>query len=234
MSSISNVLKEKPAGRVIFFVKIPERGSVKTRLAASLGSNVAVTLYKAFVSDILDMLKKGGYPLSVAFCPGHKREKAEKWLGSDFHLMPQRGESLGERMKNAFDEVFGADTEKSLIIGSDTPDLPCAFMDEAFLALRENDVVIGPSVDGGYYLIGFRKESFCPALFEGISWSTSDVLNQTLSRCADRNLRVHLLPRLRDIDTFDDLRIYFRENVNADLSGSMTMNYLRKREENLL
>ncbi len=97
--------------------------------------------------------------------------------------------------------------KRVVLIGSDIPDLSLEFIEEAFTSLQEKDAVIGPSLDGGYYLIGFKKETFSPRVFEGIRWSTESVFEKTLEVLEREGLTVHTLQPLRDIDTVGDLRI---------------------------
>jgi rSAM/selenodomain-associated transferase 1 len=131
----------------------------------------------------------------------------KNWLGDQYLYMPQTGENLGERMKNGFAEAISMNFKRVVLIGSDIPDLPLGFIEEAFASLREKDAVIGPSLDGGYYLIGFKNETFSPRVFEGIHWSTESVFEKTLRLLEQEGLTVHTLQPLRDIDTVEDLRI---------------------------
>lgn len=120
--------------------------------------------------------------------------------------MPQRGENLGERMENCFTEAFTMNFKRVVLVGSDIPSLPLDFIEEAFVSLKENDVVIGPSLDGGYYLIGFKDKTFSSQVFKGIPWSTEKVFEQTMKILEREGLTVHSLKPLRDIDTIEDLR----------------------------
>jgi rSAM/selenodomain-associated transferase 1 len=128
-------------------------------------------------------------------------------MGRDYLYMPQQGVDLGERMKNGFTEAFDSGFKRVLLIGSDIPGLPLEFIEEAFASLKEKDAVIGPSLDGGYYLIGFRDEKFSPQVFKGILWSTERVFEETMKILEREGLTIHTLKPLRDIDTIDDLRI---------------------------
>jgi hypothetical protein len=120
--------------------------------------------------------------------------------------MMQQGEDLGERMKNGFVEAFAMDFKRVVLIGSDIPDLSLELIDEAFTSLREKDAVIGPSLDGGYYLIGFKNKTFSSQVFKGIPWSTERIFEQTTKILEREGLTVHFLKPLRDIDTIEDLR----------------------------
>ena len=130
-------------------------------------------------------------------------------------------------MKNAFRDTFFRGAMHAVLIGSDMPDLPGSFIDEAFVSLKHHDAVLGPSHDGGYYLIGFRSDSFLPEAFDGIKWSTPVVFEQTLSILDASKYRVHMLQKHRDIDTFDDLGAFFRDNLSASPARSATVEYIR-------
>jgi rSAM/selenodomain-associated transferase 1 len=192
---------------LLFFMKYPERGRVKTRLAASMGDERALELYKRFLLNILSTLNKGTFLFYLCFYPADALENLRKWLGGDYLYMSQQGEDLGERMKNGFMEAFDSGFKRVLLIGSDIPGLPLEFIEEAFASLKEKDAVIGPSLDGGYYLIGFRDKKFSPQVFKGILWSTERVFEETMKILEREGSTIHTLKPLRDIDTIDDLRI---------------------------
>jgi rSAM/selenodomain-associated transferase 1 len=214
---------------VMMFVKAPEKGVVKSRIAASLGEDMALDLYQCFVSDLLAMLSSGGYPLKIFFYPPGSGRRIASWLGNDHHLIPQTGHDLGERMGQAFGRVFSEGVESALLIGSDSPDLPRLIIDEALAALEEYDAVVGPSLDGGYYLIGFRRDTILPQVFHGISWSTPGVFAETMGVLRKEHRSVYVLPPWRDIDTPDDLRAFCRDNRSSQFAEeSATIKYVLK------
>ena len=190
---------------VLFFIKNPEKAKVKTRLASVLGEKSAVKLYKQFLLEMLSTLNRGTFLFYICFQPQDSLNDLKSWLGEDYLYMPQIGENLGERMKNAFIEAFAMKFRRVLLIGSDIPDLPLEFIDAAFEYLDTGDVVIGPSIDGGYYLIGFRGNTFLPRAFDKIPWSTERVFEETMEIFENQKLAVHKLQPLRDIDTVEDL-----------------------------
>jgi rSAM/selenodomain-associated transferase 1 len=192
---------------LLFFIKNPEKGRVKTRLAAAIGDKMAVQLYKRFLLEMLYTLNGGTFLFYLCYSPDGPVRDLKNWLGDQYLYMPQTGENLGERMKNGFAEAISMNFKRVVLIGSDIPDLPLGFIEEAFASLREKDAVIGPSLDGGYYLIGFKNETFSPRVFEGIHWSTESVFEKTLRLLEQEGLTVHTLQPLRDIDTVEDLRI---------------------------
>jgi rSAM/selenodomain-associated transferase 1 len=192
---------------LLFFIKNPEKGKVKTRLASAIGDRMAVKLYKRFLLETLFTLNGGTFLFYLCYSPESPLRDLKDWLGHHYLYMPQAGEDLGERMKNGFVEAISMNFKRVVLIGSDIPDLPLEFIEEAFTSLREKDAVIGPSFDGGYYLIGFKNETFSPKVFEGIHWSTASVFEKTLKVLTEEGLTVHTLRPLRDIDTVEDLRI---------------------------
>ena len=151
------------------------------------------------------MLEQGGYPFEMFFYPPDARQEVVRWLGDEHTLVPQMGNDLGDRMGNAFKEVFFQGFDRVLLIGSDIPDLPNRLIDEALAALKNYDAVLGPSHDGGYYVIGFRRNAFLPQVFSGITWGTPEVFEQTMGILRKANLSVYTLSVWRDIDTIADL-----------------------------
>ncbi|MBL6611741.1 MAG: TIGR04282 family arsenosugar biosynthesis glycosyltransferase [Flavobacteriaceae bacterium] len=195
------------------FCKIPERGFVKTRLAASVGDQKALEIYL----ELLKITDQETKPFSSSrhlFLVSALEDSIEKMQSTlqqqDLFIDPkinfavQQGEDLGLRMFAAFKNLF-KNHRSVVLIGCDLPDLTSALISKAFDALQSNDLVIGPSCDGGYYLIGLKKEM--PDLFKEISWSSEKVLKQTLERAERLSLKVQLLEKLRDIDTLDDLHL---------------------------
>lgn len=211
---------------ILMFVKAPERGTVKSRLAASVGNDIALDLYQCFVRDMMEMITETGYPYIICFHPPDARKRMAQWLGNTRELLPQTGDDLGERMQNAFLEVFSKGYRNAVLIGSDSPDLPGALIDEAFSSLKDHGAVIGPSFDGGYYLIGFRADAFLSGVFDGIPWSTPEVFLRTLDILQKEDFLIHILPQWRDIDTLDDLKALYVNNSDTSFAGSATIKYI--------
>lgn len=193
---------------VLLFIKAPEKGTVKTRLSEKIGADAAFDIYKCFVLDTLKTLDSCQCPFRVLVWPSDSCGIVKDWLGDAYSYRPQQGEDLGERMKNAVNQAFAGNSEKVLVIGSDIPDLTASLISQAFKALETCDAVIGPSVDGGYYLIGFNRDSYLADVFDGIRWGTASVFQQTMNVLKMKGLSVHILERLMDIDTFDDLLLW--------------------------
>ena len=191
---------------LLFFIRSPEKGNVKSRLAAAIGDELTVKLYKSFVLRMLSTLKRGNFPFYICFHPENALMGLKKWLGGHHHYIPQKGKDLGERMRNGFTEAFQMGFKRVVLIGSDIPDLPLEFIQEAFTSLEEKDAVIGPALDGGYYLIGFKDQTFSPQVFEGMPWGAETVFDETMRVLKRLGQRVHTLPYQRDIDTIEDLK----------------------------
>jgi rSAM/selenodomain-associated transferase 1 len=200
---------------LLFFVKNPERGKVKSRLAAVIGDDSAVSLYKNLVAQMLSTLKGGTFPLYICFFPKNAQKPIKNWLGREYRYMPQVGKNLGKRMRNSFIHGFAMGYKRVVLIGSDIPDLPMKYIEEAFKSLKEMDAVIGPAYDGGYYLIGFKDKTFSPQVFEGIAWGTKSVFDETMKKLKRFRRAVHTLPCQRDIDTAEDLK-HLKDKISSN------------------
>jgi rSAM/selenodomain-associated transferase 1 len=185
--------------------KAPRVGAVKTRLCPPLRAPEAAELARCFLLDTVERVRlvAGARPI-MAYTPVEAQGQIEE-AAPGFVLIPQRGGDLGERQHRLIDEVLGLGLEAALIIGTDSPTLPRECLDEAvsLVMAPDVDVVLGPTEDGGYYLIGMRVPT--PALFENMPWSTSTVLGRTLERAQRLGLRVACLPTWFDVDTGADL-----------------------------
>ena len=183
--------------------KAPEAGLTKTRLVQPLTAQQAAELYRAFLLDAIDLgLRLGGERLSVVH-PRGAAPALSQLVPPVVHLLEQPGQGLGDALTFAFERHFRQGFERVVLIGSDNPTLPAELVEQAFAALETYDLSIGPSADGGYYLIGLRQAH--PGLFQGIDWSTPRVYAQTLARARALNLREHALAEWYDVDTPDDL-----------------------------
>lgn len=211
---------------VVLFVKLPEKGRVKSRLALHVGEDMALRLYENMVLDAIDMLKRGRFPFRICYTPQDARDQMTGWLGQEYDYQPQTGGDLGDRMEGAFVRVFSGDIEQVLLIGSDIPGLTTGVIEEAFTSLLTNDAAIGPADDGGYYLIGFRKNTFFPGIFHDMAWSTSAVFRETTDRLHEVSRKVHLLPELTDVDTVEDLRTLLSRAGGPQSGPSRTRSFL--------
>lgn len=186
--------------------KQPERGKVKTRIAAVLGDDRAAELCRCALDDTLALalsVADVAHVLSYAPATGAGRRYFEH-AAPDFALIPQQGATLGERISGTLAALL-EDHSSVVLIGSDSPDLPEEFITRAFEILRgPTEVVLGPANDGGYYLLGVR--SMQPTLFEDINWSTAVVAQQTRVRADEAGLPMVDLPPWHDLDTVADLQ----------------------------
>jgi uncharacterized protein len=191
---------------VVIMAKVPQAGAVKTRLCPPLAPQAAAALYRAFLLDKIAQVRRLVHARpAIAYTPEDSRSFFAA-LAPDFLLIPQHGAELGERLINSFVQCFAAGYMGVLAIDSDTPTLPTAFLQQAVdrIATPETDVVIGPSEDGGYYLIGLRAMHH--ELFDNMAWSTAAVVPETRRRAAAKGLQVAWLPPWFDIDTAEDLQ----------------------------
>jgi rSAM/selenodomain-associated transferase 1 len=187
---------------VLVMARYPSPGSVKTRLASQIGAEAAWRLYDAFVRDLADRLEALELPVTWAFSPPDAPFQA---LMPEKRCVPQVGGDLGERLEHAVSECFDAVPAPVIVIGVDSPHLDLARVREAADALGAGaDVVLGPALDGGYYLIGLRAPS--AVVFHDIVWGSSSVLDTTLSRAHGAGLRTRLLEPTFDVDDADGLR----------------------------
>lgn len=191
---------------VLFFLKYPESGKVKTRLGIELGYDNAARLYRAFINDMLRNLKKAKQEIIICADPDSELKLYQEMLGDDLKIIFQRGNDIGERMFHAFKDVFANGIEHAVLIGSDIPTLRPEIITEAFKLLENGSPCLGPAEDGGYYLIGFNKNNLASNAFTGINWSTPAVLQLTYQKMKELGFKPGILPKLNDIDTLNDLK----------------------------
>lgn len=182
------------------FAKAPEPGRVKTRLIPVLRAGEAAELHKALLLDTIDLVESCAEAV-VAYAPAGGRRALEQLLGGR-RLLPQGPGDLGDRLARVFEQLCGGG-RPVLAVGSDCPGLTAERIQSAAAALGRADVVLGPALDGGYYLVGLRKAH--PELFAEVPWSTPRVLEITRRRADTARLTVELLQPARDLDTPEDL-----------------------------
>lgn len=199
-----------PEGAVLgIFAKRPDPGRVKTRLASEFGPEFAAEAAEAMALDVADLwggdrvLAPGGRRV-LAFAPDDAGPWFDARVPAEMALLAQEGGDLGRRMRLFFEGEFADGATRVVLIGSDSPTLDPSIVVSAFLCLEGRDVVLGPSADGGYYLVGCRPP--VPPIFEGVAWSTAAVLDQTIERLRSSGLSLGLLPPWYDVDSPDDWR----------------------------
>ena len=172
-------------------------------------------------------LSGGDYTFRIACHPRKRVAAFRREFGTACPCLPQTGADLGERMNNAFRECFAEGFRKVVLIGSDSPDLPPEIVTEAFQSLEKGGAVIGPAHDGGYYLLGFGRESFTPAAFTGIAWGGDQVRAVTAEILRRAGIPLRVLPVWRDIDRPEDLAALIGNCGETGFAGSHTMDCLR-------
>ena len=186
---------------LILFVRNPILGQVKTRLAKTLGNETALRIYRHLLEYTYAITRDLDCDKFVFYADAITQ--LDLWENDQYHKRLQSGADLGQRMQYAFAALFQMGYEKAIIIGSDCLELTPEIIQKGFLQLEGNDVVIGPSADGGYYLLGMKQVQ--SVLFQGKTWSTDSVLNDTLADCRRQSLTYSLLPQLNDIDEEKDV-----------------------------
>jgi rSAM/selenodomain-associated transferase 1 len=217
---------------IILFIKAPLPGDVKSRLAAGIGEEAALGLYRMLVLDAVEMLGETNSPVHYYYSPAHAGEAISSLVGADRVLRPQAGADLGSRMEHAFRDAFAEGFSRVVLVGSDLPELEPMIISEAFDALKQEDAVLGPAADGGYYLIGFRRETILSGVFHGIAWSTPTVFEETMKTMHANALRVHVLPQLHDLDTAADLKALWERNRNG-IRKSRAWEYIERHQKTL-
>jgi rSAM/selenodomain-associated transferase 1 len=187
---------------LIIFLRLPEKGKVKTRLAATVGEEMALHIYKHLVSCVMELASSSGKKVYLFFKDALPPE-SDRDKRFSYHIQSEG--NLGMKMANALSYVLNHH-DKAVVIGSDCPELSLSMLEKSYSLLEDNTIVIGPAQDGGYYLLGCKKAY--PSLFEDISWSTSSVLRQTIEKIKEENLSYLLLDTLSDIDSEEDWKRY--------------------------
>ncbi len=194
--------------RLIIFARFPEPGKAKTRLIPALGPEGSADLHRRMCEKTLagvQELQNTGTSVKVYF-DGGKESLFQDWLGRDFSYLSQGKGDLGTRMRRAFEDSFREGAARVVIVGTDCPGLSPRLCRQAFEALQENDLVLGPALDGGYYLIGLRRPA--GELFRGVPWGTDGVLRKTRRIAKKLGLRVSFLETLGDVDRPEDLPVW--------------------------
>ncbi len=202
-----------PENALLVIAKRPRPGETKTRLSPPLSLEQAASLYACFLRDTLDIVRRvPGVSRGIAYLPAGAQAYFTQ-LAPDFDLLLQEGVGLGARLNNALCATFERGFRRVIIMNSDGPTLPPAFLTKAFLALDRSDVVLGPAEDGGYYLIGLKRPA--PRLLLEVTMSTATVLTDTLAVAREERLRVALAPHWYDVDDAVSLERLLQELSDA-------------------
>jgi rSAM/selenodomain-associated transferase 1 len=193
---------------VVMLTRYPTPGQAKTRLIEALGPAGAAGMHRLLTERVLAAVNSPSRPAPEIWYTGASRKEMFDWLGDQYRFHRQKEGDLGEKMGDALACHLGRGN-MCCLIGADSPGLDNGIIDQAFSSLGRVDVVLGPSYDGGYYLIGAAAgldTSFVASLFSGVSWGSDTVLAETITRIRRGDKSYHLLPHLHDIDTPEDLR----------------------------
>ena len=207
---------------LIIFAKAPIPGQVKTRLCPPLTPDEAASLHGSIVLDILERSKTVRGLDRFLGCTPSKEHPFFKTLAArhGVQLWDQVGEDLGRRMDHAFQTAFDKGYRYAILVGTDLPTLPTASFHQAIRLLKEYDMVLGPTLDGGYYLIGLKTP--IPELFVDVPWSTDQVFTRSQHKAQSLGLTMGLLENLRDLDTIDDLQAFIDETRGPGKRGFST------------
>lgn len=192
----------KTASSLLIFVKNPELGKVKTRLAKTLGDEKALEIYQYLLSHTQKITRQLSQVDRMVFYSSFVEEE-DSWDRIHYLKFIQKGRDLGERMAQAFQSAFEKNNQKVVIIGSDCLELNTEIIEEAFRQLDHQDFVIGPARDGGYYLLGMRQPEY--KVFQNKNWSTASVFSDTIKDIEAGAYSYALLPVLSDVDHESDL-----------------------------
>jgi len=204
---------DKKEKAIIVFARLPVEGKVKTRLAKDIGNKNAASFYNVCADHILSEVRKvkeSGVGLFLFYSDKNEDGDIKNWVGDDFYFHSQLGDDLGTRMLNAFRLVFKEGYKKIIIVGTDVPDIDSALLLNAFNELNENEFVIGPSEDGGYYLLGMK--TLTVDVFEDMKWGKETVFDSTIEKLDNKKARYKILRKLVDIDTKQDLLLWFHKS----------------------
>lgn len=188
---------------VLVFVRAPVAGTVKTRLARSVGDETALRLYRRLGETAVRAALETGAAVRVHHTPDDAASLVRGWLGERVTLLGQDTGDLGDRMARAFSAAFAEGFTRVLIVGSDLPEITPGLLLDGFAALDRRSAVLGPAADGGYWLLGLREPA--PSIFREMAWSTARVFEETRRRLAAAGRDPALLPVLRDVDEVEDL-----------------------------
>ena len=187
------------------FAKQPRPGQAKTRLADATSPEFAQAVAEAMLGDTVERFRRLHTNRAIVYAPLESEAYFKAMAGDGYACVPQTPGDLGARLKQFIDQQQLRGLDRIIIIGSDSPTLPVEYVEQAFGLLETNDVVIGPAVDGGFYLLGVGATEV--PIFDGMPWSTAGVLDATVARLQTVSARLSLLPPWYDVDSADDWRM---------------------------
>jgi uncharacterized protein len=209
---------------IILFTRVPISGQTKTRLIPFLGDDECADLHKAFINDIYQTCRKVQCDILIYCTPIEEKQILQEIIGSENSFYNQVGNDLGEKMRNAFKESFEIGYESCILIGTDIPTIKVDYLKEAFLSLETKDVVINPTEDGGYYLIGMKQDY--PSIWNIKRYGTNTVIKDTILQIEKLGLSVKVGASCCDIDTKEDLMQLY-ERLTKETQCTNTWKYLQ-------
>lgn len=209
--------------------KYPTVGDVKTRLGATMGYEEATKLYICFLKDIVEKVRQLETPFFVYYTPNDMENEFKQLLEEDLIFVPQKGNDLGERLYHGFRISSKLGYPAAIALASDVPDLPVSIIGEAVDKLKFHDSVLGPSSDGGYYLIGLKTQALSWNIFHRINWSTETVLRETLEAIDKAGLSLYSLESWDDVDQVQDIS-RLSHSRNPDFHTTHTWEYLKSKD----
>ncbi len=210
-------------------VVYPEKKKIKPRLTRDMDPELVSEFFYRFVPEFISRYRYGLYDFNLCIFPEHYRENFIKWLGNDYEMTPQNGKKMNEKIKNCFEGLFNKGYERVILLTSDTPEMPYLSVEKAFDLLIENDVVIGPSNDGSFYLLGMNKNIYDQGIFDDIPNGTGIEFLTIYNRVKQH--KVALLPKCNNIDVIEDIQLLLTEKKNVFFGKSPTMEFLEEHRE---
>lgn len=197
------------------FGKYWESGQVKTRLAEAIGAQAAAEVYRVFLSTTIHRCSAIDAQRTLVYWPPERRTEMSGLAGDDWDIHCQAEGNLGDRMLTFFEQAFKTSPSRVVLIGSDSPNLPLSLIELAFKRLQDVPIVLGPSEDGGYYLVGATR--VVPEVFTDIDWSSSQVWQQTVANLQKAGVHYEKLPLWYDVDEKADLDRLYTDLLNEDV-----------------
>jgi rSAM/selenodomain-associated transferase 1 len=226
-SASETVVRSSGSERVlVIMAKAPRLGEVKTRLAASLSPAAVTAFYCCLLGDTLALARSLSDVEVAIMCPDSDVNELAQLAGSEASVVPQKGEGLAAGLSSVFEHFAEGYQRRVIAFNSDSPHLPRSVLEDAFETLAANDVVVGPTHDGGYYLVGAK--AYHPTLFAGDGMGTSSALERLLSRARTLELSVGFADPFYDIDVVDDLTLLAAELSLAPARAPRTARWLKE------
>lgn len=218
MKLIENIgiLGDEMKEAIIIFTRVPIPGQTKTRLEGFLTKNQCAEIHTSFLKDIKNTCEKTGKDIFIFYTPEDANNILISILGNKYEYKKQHGNDLGEKMYNAIDYVLSKKYKSCILIGTDIPYIKVEDIDKSFEILKNKDIVLGPTIDKGYYLVGMKKAT--KSIFENIEYGHGNVLDNTIESVKNSNLTYGLTNKNIDIDEREDIIYFYNEIKGKNIS----------------